>query len=274
MMRRIAMAVVLATTLGCAGVHHFHPNFYSVDGDIRLGQQISKEIEGELTLVRHAALLKLVGTIGQRLKDASPEPAFKLFPYSIHVVDSPEVNAFALPGGPVYVNTGIIELCDSEDQLASVLAHEMSHVAARHATEMLTTENLTQMALQLGVSAIVIAGIPFPAIAWEGTKLGYVLGLLKYSRGKEAEADRLGLEVMNAAGYDPNEMAAVFRKLAEQERSLPSVVERFTSSHPLSEDRMHEVERLAATLPRRDGAPVATAHASSFSQVNLMFAKD
>ena len=76
---------------------------------------------------------------------------------------------------------------------------------------MLTTENLTQMALQLGVSAIVIAGIPFPAIAWEGTKLGYVLGLLKYSRGKEAEADRLGLEVMNAAGYDPNEMAAVFR---------------------------------------------------------------
>jgi predicted Zn-dependent protease len=273
MARRVA-ALALSVTVGCAGVHPMHPNFYSVNGDIRLGQQLQKEVEAEVTFLRLSALTQLVNATGARLRDASPLPAFRLFPYSFTVVDSPEVNAFALPGGPVYVNTGLIELCDTEDQLAAVLAHEMSHVAARHATEMLTTENLTQMALQLGVSAIVIAGIPFPAIAWEGTKLGYVLGLLKYSRGKEAEADRLGLEVMNAAGYDPNEMAAVFRKLAEQEKSLPSVVERFTSSHPLSEDRMHEVERLAATLPRRDGAPVATAHASSFSQVNLMFAKD
>jgi len=273
-MARPVAALALSVTVGCAGVHPMHPNFYSVNGDIRLGQQLQKEVEAEVTFLRLSALTQLVNATGARLRDASPLPAFRLFPYSFSVVDSPEEKAFALPGGPVYVNTGLIELCDTEDQLAAVIAHEMSHVAARHATEMLTTENLTQMALQLGVSAIVIAGIPFPAIAWEGTKLGYVLGLLKYSRGKEAEADRLGLEVMNAAGYDPNEMAAVFRKLADQERSLPSVVERFTSSHPLSEDRMHEVERLAASLPRRDGAPVATAHASSFSQVNLMFAKD
>jgi len=115
--------------------------------------------------VRHAALLKLVGTIGQRLKEASPEPAFKLFPYSFHVVDSPEVNAFALPGGPVYVNTGIIELCDSEDQLASVLAHEMSHVAARHATEMLTTENITQLALIAAISVVRFRSLPSPGRA-------------------------------------------------------------------------------------------------------------
>ena len=271
MMRRIVLTLALGVALGCAGVHHFHPNFYSVDGDIRLGQQISKEIEGELTLVRHAALLKLVGAIGQRLKEASPEPAFKLFPYSFHVVDSPEVNAFALPGGPVYVNTGIIELCDSEDQLASVLAHEMSHVAARHATEMLTTENITQLAL---IAAISVVPIPVPPIAWEGAKLGYVLGLLRYSRGKEAEADRLGVTLMDAAGYDPGEMATVFRKLAEQQRSLPSVVERFTSSHPLTEDRVRAVEGQVARLPRRDGTPVASAPLSSFSQVKLMFAKD
>ena len=273
-MRRPLAALALCVTVGCAGVHPMHPNFYSVNGDIRLGQQLQKEVEAEMTFLRLSALTQLVNATGARLRDASPLPAFRLFPYSFTVVDSPEVNAFALPGGPVYVNTGLIEICDTEDQLAAVIAHEMSHVAARHATEMLTTENLTQLALQLGVSAVAFAGIPFPAIAWEGTKLGYVLGLLKYSRGKEAEADRLGLEVMNAAGYDPNEMAVVFRKLAEQERSLPSIVERFTSSHPLSEDRMHEVERLAATLPRREVAPVATAHASSFSQVNLMFAKD
>src|SRR5213080_1177136 len=267
----LQVAVVCWLVVGCAGVHRFHPNFYSVDGDIRLGEQLSKEVESDVVLLRHSALNQLVNTVGRRLLDASPEPAFKLFPYSFHVVDSPEVNAFALPGGPVYVNTGIIELCDSEDQLASVLAHEMSHVAARHATEMLTTENITQLAL---IAAISVVPIPIPPIAWEGAKLGYVLGLLRYSRGKEAEADHLGLELMNAAGYDPSEMSVVFGRLAEQQHSLPSVVERFFSSHPLSEDRMRDAERRAAALPRPANAPVATARPSTFSEVNLMFAKD
>jgi len=181
------------------------------------------------------------------------------------------VNAFALPGGPVYVNSGLIEICDTEDQLASVLAHEMSHVAARHATEMLTTQNLTQLAVMAAVSVV---PVPIPPIAWEGTKLAYVLGLLRYSRGKEAEADHLGLELMHAAGYDPAEMAVMFHKLSEQQKSLPSVVERFFSSHPLSEDRMRDAERRAAALPRPANAPVATARASTFSQVNLMFTKD
>src|SRR5439155_12462563 len=135
-------------------------------------------------------------------------------------------------------------------------------------TEMLTTNNITQLAL---IAAISVIPVPIPPIAWEGTKLAYVLGLLRYSRGKEAEADHLGLEVMNAAGYDPSEMALVFRKLSEQQRSLPSVVERFFSSHPLSEDRMRDAERRAARLPHRADAPVATARPSTFSQVNLMF---
>jgi len=269
-MRRSA-ALVLAVAVGCAGVHRFHPNFYSVDGDIRLGQQLQKDVETDVTLLRLTALTQLVDRVGGRLREAAPNPAFRLFPYTFHVVDSPEVNAFALPGGPVYVNSALVDLCDTEDQLAAVLAHEMSHVAARHATEMLTTQNLTELAL---IAAISVVPVPVPPIAWEGTKLAYVLGLLKYSRGKESEADSLGLQVMNAAGYDPAEMATVFRKLSEQQHSLPSVVERFFSTHPLSEDRMHAVEREAAQLPRAPDAPVATAHTSTFSQVNLMFAKD
>jgi predicted Zn-dependent protease len=262
-----ALGLVLA---GCTGgVHRYHPNFYSVDGDIRLGQQLAKEIEAEVTLLRLSALTQLVNAIGTRLQEASPEPAFRRFPYSFRVVDDSEVNAFALPGGPVYVNSGIIELCDTEDELASVVAHEMSHVAARHATEMLTTQNLTQLML---IAAVSVVPIPLPPIAWEGAKLGYVLALLRYSRGKEAEADRLGLELMNAAGYDPSEMAAMFRKLAEQQRSLPSVVERFFSSHPLSEDRMRDVERRVAQLPHPGGERAP--RPSTFSQVSLMFAKD
>src|SRR5436309_1098278 len=240
-------------------------------GDIRLGQQLQKEVESEVTLLRLSALTQLVNSIGQRLQESAPDPAFKLFPYSFRVVDSPEVNAFALPGGPIYINSALIELCDTEDQLASVIGHEMGHVAARHATEMLTTQNLTQLAL---IAAVSVIPVPVPPIAWEGTKLGYVLGLLSYSRGKEAEADHLGLVLMNAAGYDASEMAIVFRRLAEQQHSLPSVVERFFSSHPLSEDRMRDAERRAAALPRPANAPVATARPSTFSEVNLMFAKD
>ena len=270
-MRRAALAATLLLGLGCAGVHPYHPNFYSVDGDIRLGQQLQKEVESEVSLLRLSALTQLVNNIGQRLQESAPDPAFRLFPYTFHVVDSPEVNAFALPGGPIYVNSALIELCETEDQLASVIGHEMGHVAARHATEMLTTQNLTQLAL---IAAISVIPVPIPPIAWEGTKLAYVLGLLKYSRGKEEEADHLGLALMNAAGYDPSEMAVVFRLLAEQQHSLPSVVERFFSSHPLSEARMHDTERRAAALPRPANAPVAATRASTFSEVNLMFAKD
>ena len=270
--RRAAFLLVVTLAVGgCAGVHRYRPNFYSVEGEIRLGEQLAKEVETELTLLRLSALTQLVNTIGVRLKDASPEPAFRLFPYTFRVVDSSEVNAFALPGGPIYVNSGIVELCDTEDELASVIGHEMSHVAARHATQMLTTQNLTQLAL---IAAISVVPIPIPPIAWEGAKLGYVLALLQYGRGKESEADRLGLELMNNAGYDPHGMSSMFRKLSEQQRSLPSVVERFFSSHPLSEDRMAAAERLAAELPRAADAPVASGEASSFSEVKLMFAKD
>ena len=270
-MRHALLAIVVLAVAGCTGgIHRYHPNFYSVNGDIRLGESLAKEVEGEVVVLRHAALTQLVSNIGQRLKEASPDPAFRRFPYTFRVVDSPEVNAFALPGGPIYVNSGIIELCESEDELAAILGHEMSHVAARHATEMLTTQNITQIAL---IAAISVIPLPLPPIAWEGAKLGYVLGLLRYNRGMESEADRLGLGLMDAAGYDPREMASVFRKLSEQQRSLPSIVERFASSHPLSEDRMRDTERRANAMPRH-GAVVTAARSSSFSQIQLMFAKD
>ncbi len=107
-MTRSAPAAALLLVLGCAGVHPYHPNFYSVDGDIRLGQQLAKEVDSEVTLLRLSALTQLVNAIGQRLQASAPEPAFKLFPYTFHVVDSPEVNAFALPGGPIYINSALI----------------------------------------------------------------------------------------------------------------------------------------------------------------------
>jgi predicted Zn-dependent protease len=265
-----ALAVVAALAAGgCAGVHRFRPNFYSVGGDIRLGERLAREVEAEVTLLRLGALTRLVDDIGRRLAEKSPEPAFRLFPYRFAVIDSPEVNAFALPGGPIYLNSGLLELCETEDQLASVMAHEMSHVAARHATQMLTTRTVTQLML---LTAVSVVPVPMPPIAWEGAKLGYVLALLRYGRGKETEADRLGLDLMHAASYDPAAMAAVFRTLAEQRRSLPSVVERFLSSHPLSEDRMHAAEARAARLA--PPPPAERTDGPTFAQVQLLFAKD
>jgi predicted Zn-dependent protease len=266
------VALAVAGLVACGGgIHRFQPNFYSLDGDVRLGQRLAREIEGETPPLRHTALAQLVDGIGRRLQARAPHPAFRRFPYGFRVVDSPEVNAFALPGGPVYVNLALVELCDTEDQLAAVLAHEMSHVAARHATEMLTTRNLTQLAL---VAAVMASPVPLPPLAWEGAKLAYVLALLRYSRGKELEADRLGLGLMHAAGYDAEQMGTVFGKLAAQRGSAPSLLERFVSSHPLDADRLRAVERELATLPAREGLPVVAAPASPFSQVQLMFARD
>lgn len=269
-MTRGLLVVALGVALGgCAGVHRYHPNFYSVDGDVSLGRELSREVESEVAPVRHAGLTQLVGRIGQRLVASSPEPAFRLFPYSFKVVDTTEVNAFALPGGPVYVHMGLIELCETEDELAAVLAHEMSHVAARHGTEMMTTENLTQIVM---IAAVSFIPVPVPAIAWEGAKLGLVLGFLRYSRGMEAEADELGLRVLAAAGYDPHAMATVFQRLDEEQHSMPSLVERFLSSHPLTHDRIAAVNEQLATLPVPQLPPAAAG--AGFVQAQTMFAKD
>lgn len=270
--RKKATALLLAATLaaGCSGgLHPYHPNLYSVDGEIRLGKQLSRQVEQEMHVLHHTTLTRTVDEIGERLL-AAAGPAFRRFPYSFKVVDSPEVNAFALPGGPIYVNMGLVEMVDSEDELAAVIAHEMSHVAARHATEMLTTQNLTNLALLVAISVIPVA---IPPIALEGTRLAYVLGLLHYSRGKESEADRLGLQLMTAAGYDPAAMGTLFEKLAAQRRSMPSLVERMFSSHPLSEDRLREVRRYVAAHPH-PATSTQKAASSPFAMVKEMFARD
>ena len=248
-MRRAALGIVLVLlmTTGCfrtAGINRFQPNMYSVDQEIGMGKQMSKEVEKETPLIRHQRLTQLVQGIGQTLAEHAEDPEFKLYPYTFKVVDSSEVNAFSLPGGPVYVNLGLIELAENEDELAAVVAHEMGHVAARHATEQMTTVELSQLILMVTLSAV---GGGIPPIAMEGTRLGYILGVLRYSRSMESEADHLGLKLMESAGYDPHAMVTMLQHIQDERRAEPVLLERLMSSHPLPDER---IQAVAAELPK------------------------
>jgi predicted Zn-dependent protease len=255
-------------TVGCfrtTGLNRFQPNIYSVDHEIGMGREMSTEVEKEVTLVRHHGLGRLVQGIAQRLVEHATRPEFRWYPYTIKVVDSPEVNAFSLPGGPLYLNMGMIELAENEDELAAVIAHEMGHVAARHATERMTTLELSQMAMYVTLAAI--GGVS--PLALEGTRLGYILGVLQYSRDMESEADELGLALMESAGYDPRGMLGMLGHIEEERREEPVLLERLLSSHPLPDARLQAVES------RISGEERAGRHESpSFVRTKILFIKD
>lgn len=264
----VASALLLAGCFKTTGVNRYQPNLYSVDQEVGLGREMSKAIEQEMTIVRHHQLTQLVQQIGDRLQRAAVEPEFRDYPFTFKVVDSSEVNAFSLPGGPIYVNLGLVELADDEEELAGVIAHEMSHVAARHATERVTTMQLSQLALMAVLTTV--GGGPY--LAMEGGRLGYVLGILKYSRGMESEADEMAVRTMARAGYDPMGMVVMFEKLAAQRLTEPVLLERLMASHPMPDDRVAAVKALIVA----QGAVAATEDRtrSVFAKVKVPFEKD
>ncbi|MET0153996.1 MAG: M48 family metallopeptidase [Candidatus Binatia bacterium] len=268
-MKRAVLVLLSLLTAGCfrtTGLNRYQPNMYSVGNEIGMGQAMSKEVEKEMALVRLHRLTQLVQGIGQRLAENAESPEFKLYPYTFKVVDSSEVNAFSLPGGPVYVNLGLVELAETEDELAAVIAHEMGHVAARHATEQMTTQDLTQLALMVTLSTVGL-----PPLAIEGTRLGYVLGMLRYSRGMETEADRLSLELLKSAGFDPHAMATMLQHIQDERRVEPMLLERLMSSHPLPDDRVEAVE---AELPKEPEDRMSHPASAPFERLKVLLVKD
>lgn len=269
-MKRIALLLLALATVGCfrtRGLNRYQLDMYSVDQEIGMGRQMSKEIDKEVTLVRHHALTQMVQGIGQRIVEHASRPEFKLYPYTFKVVDSSEINGFSLPGGPVYLNMGLIELAENEDEVAAVIAHEMSHVAARHATEQMTTLQLTQIAMFITLSAI--GGVS--PVALEGTRLGYILGVLRYSRNMESEADSLGLELIESAGYDPRGMVAMLRHIEEERRADPVLIERLLSSHPLPDER---IEAVAAQVAASGEDRKSHHDSAAFARTKVLFVKD
>ncbi|MBA2341459.1 MAG: M48 family metalloprotease [Pyrinomonadaceae bacterium] len=226
----------------------------SLQKEIAMGRQIAAEVEKQVKLVDDPVITEYVNRVGQNIVLHSDAKV----PFTIKVVDTDEPNAFALPGGFFYVNRGLILMADNESELAGVMAHEIAHVAARHTMEQMAKAQLANYGMLAGM----ILGIP--PILLQAADLGLGLSFLKFTRGAEAEADRLGVQYLYAAGYDPNGMATMFEKLAAQNKKKPGKLARLFTTHPQSAERMEASRSLVARFPEREEYVMST---SEFQRV-------
>jgi hypothetical protein len=240
-------------------------NWYSTSWEIGVGNQYSHEIEKSSHLVTDPVVVEYVNRVGQNLVKNSDAKV----PFTIKVLDTDEINAMALPGGYFYVNSGLILACDSEDELAGVMAHEIAHVAAHHAAREMTRLNY----MQIGSIPLMI----FTQGTWTGygiyeaAQLAVPLTFLQFSRTFEAEADYLGTQYAYRAGYDPQGMVSIFEKLDALEKHKPGAISRAFSDHPATPDRIANVEdEIATILPARADYLVTT---SEFDQVKERLAR-
>jgi len=222
-------------------------NLFSKQQDIQLGQEGAKQIERQVRIVDQGDLNDFVVRVGRKL---AAQPQADKYPYSFKVIADKSINAFALPGGPAYVHTGLLAAADNEAQLAGVLAHEIAHVALRHGTNQASKANLIQLPAMVA-GAVVGSGSIVGQLAQLGIGFGAGSVLLKYSRNAERDADLLGARVMSQAGYNPIEMARFFEKL-EAETGQRGGISQFFSDHPNPGNRTKAVEQEIRYLPRRD----------------------
>ncbi len=247
----LALAL-LAASPSAAQSKKFKPgmNFFSLEQDIQLGREAAAEFEKQLPVVRNAEMDRMVERIAARLKK-SPAAQANVFPYSFRVVNDRNINAFALPGGPMFLNTGLFLNADNEAQIAGVMAHEMSHVILRHGTNQMSKAQLLQ---GIGAGASIFLGGAQGGLWGQLGQLGIGVGLqtvlLRYSRGAERDSDLLGAQIMNDAGYNPLEMARFFEKL-EGQNGKDSKLAEFFASHPNPGNRVKAVEKEITTLPQR-----------------------
>lgn len=208
-------------------------NKYKIEDDIKIGRQAAQEVESKMPILRDAEVTRYVQYVGDRLVRAIPPELQKpQFRYTFKVVDASDINAFALPGGPMYINRGVIEVARNEGELAGVMAHEISHVVLRHATAQATKMNnpLNQILAIGSVLGGAILGGDLGAQLGQLAVAGY---FLRYSREYETQADILGAQIMARAGYDPNDLANMFRTIEQEGRSRGSgKPPEWLSSHP------------------------------------------
>jgi predicted Zn-dependent protease len=212
-------------------------NFYSIEKEIALGKQMAQEVERQAKIVDDPVVAEYVNRIGQNLVRNSDAKV----PFTIKVVDSEEINAFALPGGFFFVNTGILLNADNEAEMAGVMAHEIGHVAARHGTRQATRGQIAQIGSI--VPLIAVGGMAGYGI-YQAMGLVVPLGFLQFSRAFESEADMLGIEYMYKAGYDPGAFVDFFEKVQSQEKRKPGTMSKLFSSHPPTDDRIKRSQEI------------------------------
>jgi predicted Zn-dependent protease len=245
-------------------------NFYSLEHEIALGKSLAQEVERSSKLIDDPVVTEYVNRVGQNLVRNSDAQV----PFTIKVIDSDEVNAFALPGGFFYVNSGLILRAQEESELAGVMAHEISHVTARHGTKQATKADI----IQIGAMAAMIF-MPYGLAGYgiyEGMNLAIPLTFLKFSRDAEREADFLGIQYMYKAGYDPNSYVTFFERIQADEKRRPGTIPKMFSTHPPTPERISDAQKeIARILPEKDEYIVTT---SEFDSVkarlrNVMFAR-
>jgi len=233
-------------------------NFYSLEKEIAIGKQLAQEVERSSKLIDDPVVVDYVNRVGQNLVRNSDARV----PFTIKVIDSDEVNAFALPGGFFYVNSGLILRANEESELAGVMAHEIAHVTLRHGTKNATKGQIMQLAtiplILLGPGGWAGYGI------YQAANLAIPLTYLKFSRDDERQADYFGLEYMYKAGYDPNSYVTFFERVQADERRRPGTIPKVFSTHPPTPERIQNTQKeIAKILPNRDQYIVSTSEFDS-----------
>ena len=222
-------------------------NLFSKEQDVQLGKESAAEVEKKMKVVDNSELQAYIGIVGKKLTSSADAGEF---PYSFKVVVDKSINAFALPGGPMYIHTGLLAAADNESQMAGVMAHEVSHVALRHGTNQASKQQMLQLPAMLVGQASGSGGL-LGTLSQLGINLGANSVLLKFSRSAETEADLLGTRLMHNAGYNPTELANFFRKLETEGGNQNKLVEMFMASHPNPGNRVQAVQKEAKSLPTR-----------------------
>lgn len=253
---RIACATVLflqpftasAQSLTSQSPTELHPGFnlFTREQDIQLGQEVAAQVRKQAVVINDPVLTSYVNTVGRRLMQ-SREARSSGFPFTFEVIADPSINAFALPGGPMFINTGLLKAVDNEAQLAAVMGHEMSHVILRHGTNQASKASLLEIPLALA-SQLTSNGSLIGQLAELGIGLSADGVLLKFSRTDESQADLMGSHIMAEEGYDPREMAKFFDNL--NAKGGYSTIQ-FLSDHPNPANRSRAIEEEASRLPQR-----------------------
>ena len=251
------LAAILVPSIAPAELKELRPGFnlFTAQQDVQLGREAAVELQKQMTVVRNREVDAYLNTLLGKLERSSYARTLsregsrgELFPFTIHAVADKRINAFSLPGGPIFINTGVFEASDNEAQMAGVIAHEMSHVVLRHGTKQLTAQNLVQLPLIL---AGVLAGHSlWGQLAQIGIGFGANSVLLKFSRTDEAQADYNGAEIMADAGYNPIELGRFFEKL-EAKSGAQGSLEQFLSDHPNPGNRVAAIDDELHDMPRR-----------------------
>jgi beta-barrel assembly-enhancing protease len=232
-------------------------NFYSLEKEIALGKGLAQEVERQAKIVDDPIVAEYVNRVGQNLVRNSDAKV----PFTIKVLDSEEVNAFALPGGFFFVNSGLILKAESESEMAGVMAHEIAHVAARHGTKQATKGELVNY---LSIPLIFLGGWTGYAIR-QGAGLAIPMGFLQFSQAAEREADYLGLQYLYKAGYDPTAFVDFFEKIQSAEKKKPGTLAKVFATHPMTDNRIKAAQEEIQTI--LEPKPEYVVNTSEFNDV-------